>query len=87
MKNVYLLFSEDCTEYKRIFKTLDGVVNAIYEDFIEEDNFINKNDIKNHIQKREEKGYIYLFFATEIDETINENSYCGSYRVQKCIVE
>lgn len=89
MSNVYVLtINNDWDlDYKRVFTKLDSLVKAIVEDFEEECVFLDKEDIKKHIKEREKAGRTYLFFADEIDNSINPESYCGSYSVMKCILE
>ena len=74
-------------DYKRVFSTIDKLAEAISEDFREEFIFMDAKDIKKYIKEREKTQAVYLFFANDIDSSIEDDSLCGSYSVMQCVLE
>ena len=74
-------------DYVRVFKTVNKLAKAISEDFLDEGVVFLVEDIKQQIQEREKNGYLYLFDPTELDNSIKEESVCGSYTVRACVIE
>ena len=89
MSKVYVLTVQNGwnDDYTRVFSTVDKLAEAISKDFEDECVFMDAKDIKKYIKEREKTQAIYLFFANDIDESISEDSFCGSYSVTKCVLE
>ena len=62
----------DC-DYLRVFANIDDLVDGLMEDLEDSDVFtLDREDVKKQILEREAQGYCYLFFADEIDKTVNK---------------
>ena len=87
MAKVYVLTIRDNYDYVRVFSTVDKLAEAISNDFREESVFMDAKEIKKYIKEREKTNAVYLFFANDIDSSIEEDSICGSYSVMRCALE
>jgi hypothetical protein len=74
----------DC-DYLRVFANIDDLVDGLMEDLEDSDVFtLNREDVKKHILEREAHGFDYLFFADEIDETVNKSA--NEFMVRKATI-
>lgn len=73
--NVYVVTMTEETDcdYLRVFANIDDLVDGLMEDLEDSDVYtLDREDVKKQILEREAQGYCYLFFADEIDETVNK---------------
>lgn len=71
--SVYVITMTEEIDYLRVFANIDDLVDGLMEDLEDSDVFtLDREDVKKHILEREAHGFDYLFFADEIDETVNK---------------
>ena len=83
--SVYVITMTEEADYLRVFANIDDLVDGLMEDLEDSDVFtLDREDVKKYILEREAQGFDYLFFADEIDETVNKNA--NEFMVRKATI-
>lgn len=83
--SVYVITMTEEVDYLRVFANIDNLVDGLMEDLEDSDVFtLDREDVKKHILEREAHGFDYLFFADEIDETVNKSA--NEFMVRKATI-